>query len=622
MIKNKISFFVLFFVLFSILFCKYNHYTALNKSNPYPIEYDVFGYYLYLPSTFIYHDLALEKKEWQEKIREKYKPSDTYYQVADGINGKHIIVYDPGYVFINLPGFLIAHWIAPSLGFETDGFSKPYQISLILTALLISIMGLLLFRKLSLLFFSDKITSLLLLTIGLGTNYFFEITYNSTMPHNFLFTINGCIVWFTIKWHNENKLKYILYLAFLIGFASLCRATELIWILLPLFWNVYDRASFLEKFKLLKKIKNQFLAFCTLLIFVLFIRFFYLFYTSGSFFSINHHGEQLSLLDPYTFKFLFSFRKGWLLYTPMMVFAIIGFYYLRKEHKKIWLSCFLFFVINLYVVSSWECWWYASSFGQRPMVETYSMMFIPLGFFFKTMYSNTKWWICSGITVLVSFFIVLNLFQTWQLMSGILDSERMTKKYYLETFGKTSFDKERKKYLSVDRNQIVFSEYEKYSENYIKKDSVVLNFENEAYTIDSSILINKKEGFGKKGLMMVGPAHFSPSFEKKYKDITQKSYVWVKASVWIYLLSPFSESNSFLIVTTQTKERTTKYVTSGSALENTPIHIWTKLQLDFLSPDARHSNDKISVYYWNPGNKPVLIDNLQIEIFEPKVDYE
>jgi hypothetical protein len=47
-------------------------------------------------------------------------------------------------------------------------------------------------------------------------------------------------------------------------------------------------------------------------------------------------GEKVRLFAPYLIPVLFSFKKGWLVYTPLMIFSILGLYSLYKKTKEIY----------------------------------------------------------------------------------------------------------------------------------------------------------------------------------------------------------------------------------------------------------------------------------------------
>ena len=614
--KNFRSFSVFLLLVFTIASFRYTDFKKRDTTNPFPIAWDVFGYYLYLPATFIYNDLGLENADWQEQIREKYNPSSTGYQLADGRGNKKVIIYNIGYAFINAPGFFIANMCCEKT--EKDGFSKPYQLALQFTAFFLTLIGLYLFRKILLYFFSDTIVALLLIMITIGSNYFFQVVYDSTMPHNILFTLNCFIIWFTIKWYETKKTKHLLLLSVFIGLASICRPTELIWILLPAFWNVYDKQTFFEKRDFFRSHSYQVKLFSIVLTGILFIQLAYLTYATGNFIAVNYHSESFSFLDPYTFKFLFSYRKGWLLYTPIMAVAIIGFYFFRKYNQLIWFSFFLFFVVNLYIVSSWECWWYGPSYSQRPMVETYAMIAIPLGYFLVWL-SNRKMILKITLFFVFSFLIILNIFQTWQFIDGIIDSEHMTKEYYWRIFAKTYADDTDRQYLSIDRN-LAFTDYPDYLDKYTRSQPFYIDFETPKEGIRYKNIVDTIAQSGKKSFVLKDKVRYSIVFEKRYDKISDKSYIWVRASVWVYLIAPYTESNSCLVITSESKGKSFKYETTYYKDYTIPLRKWTEIHLDYMSPEIRHSSDKIKIYFWNMGKKPVFIDNLKVEVFQPKFD--
>ncbi|MFI5148548.1 MAG: hypothetical protein ACHQRM_02370 [Bacteroidia bacterium] len=400
------------------------------------ITWDVFGYYLYLPSAFIYHDPGLSNPKWLNAVRKEYNPTPNLYQVVPGKGGRQLNIYTMGLAASYAPGFLMAHGYAHLAGYSADGFSVPYQWAMLLSAFLYSCLGIFLLRYLLLRFFSDTLTAFLVCLTVLGTNFLFHAGLEGAMPHNFLFSLNCLLLLLTMKWHETYKLRYALLLAFFFGWAMLCRPSEGVWVLIPLFWNVKDWASLLAKCKLLVQYKKQVLLSALVIFLVLFPQLLYWKWTSGYWKQFNNHAEGFSFLSPYTLDFLFSYKKGWLLYTPLMLFALVGFYPLYKSKRPLFYPLALFIVANIYVLSSWDCWWYASSFSQRPMVESLPVMALVMGVFLQFL-----WTVRPVVRYLVltcmALLITLNLFQTWQYCAGILDGERMTEAYYWNIFGKT-----------------------------------------------------------------------------------------------------------------------------------------------------------------------------------------
>ena len=175
-------------------------------------------------------------------------------------------------------------------------------------------------------------------------------------------------------------------------------------------------------------------------------QFIYLKKVTGGFFLYSYSGESFFFLNPKILEGLFSFRKGWLLYTPMMGFALIGLFSMKNDLKKIKFPIVLFFIINIYIIFSWWCWWYGGSFGQRSLIESYAILAIPFASFIKLL-SEKKWYYNTLFYGTAAFFIWLNIFQTYQFEHkyGSLHHDGMSKELYVRQFGKldkiSDFDK-------------------------------------------------------------------------------------------------------------------------------------------------------------------------------------
>ena len=127
---------------------------------------------------------------------------------------------------------------------------------------------------------------------------------------------------------------------------------------------------------------------------------------------------------------------------------------------------------------------------------------------------------------------ILNVFQIWQFHNGILDGERMTKEYYCKMFLQTSVSEEDRKLLLIDRNHYNINNFDNEG-NYESHSLATKDFE-EAL-IDSITPLK-----GNSYCVLDSVDTYSPSFEAKYSDITNKNHAWVRATVDIYV--PKSET--------------------------------------------------------------------------------
>jgi hypothetical protein len=579
------------------------------------LSWDVFGYYLYLPLKFIYNDLGLHNDALMQSIIEKYHNTATFYQVMKLPEGNYVMKYSMGLSFFYLPFFYAGHFIAILFHYPTDGFSLPYQYAVFTGGIIYSIIGIIVLAKVLLNFFTERITAFVLIMIVFSTNYIVHITMygQNAMSQNYLFTTYSLILWLTILWHKSHKLKYAAFLAFICGISILSRPSEIVCLLIPFLWGIKDKTTFLEKLKLYIKHKYQIILFIIILLIIGSFQFIYWKIQTGKFLFNSYGGnagEGFEFLNPYFSEVLFSFRKGWLIYTPLMIFAILGFINLYKKNKKIFYAILIFFIFNLYIVSSWSCWWYAQSFSQRSLVQIYPIMAILLGYFLSWLSEQNKYLKYSGFFLLL-LCLMLNLFQTRQFHFGIIDGDRMTKHYYFSIFGKMYTTAEDKKRLLIDRS-FDGSEHFLNENEYSSKTLHKLDFEKSEKS-DSSFANTGKYSFRLDSLTV-----YSPSIEAPYYEITNKDHAWIRVIAYIYpcfdvISNPFS-----IIVQFSHNEYAYKYKAYDAENMKLEVNKWNKISFDYLTPEVRKKSDKLKAYIWLRGKKPVYVDDLQLEICEKK----
>lgn len=514
------------------------------------------------------------------------------------------------------PFYFIAHALAPKLNYERDGFSKPYQSCFLLAHFFYIILGFILLRKALLFLFEDKLVSFLLLILFLGTNYTVTAVLTPGMPHAAEFALFSFILYLTIVWHKASNHRIAALMGIAIGLVVLVRPTDGVIILVPLLWNVSGLKSLKEKVRdLFKNHKTDLLLiifFCGALGF---LQMFYWKQVAGKWLLMsysNNPGEGFEFFSPYIFEVLFSFRKGWLLYTPMMLFALAGFRQMYKYERKIFWPVLLFFIFNLYIVASWSCWWYAESFGQRALVDSYAIMLLPMGYFFKHVFSSASRIFKTIILFITSFFILLNLFQTWQYTNYIIDGSRMTGSYYAAIFGKTAADENTKQLLLLDRSKNTFNEDE-----YVKKELLEENFEGPE-KINNARYTNTLSHSGKYSIQLDSLFSKNNKFETAYKQITEKGHAWVRTSFWYYMAA---EQDSFQFVITFINYKGWPYKHTPEIIKNgkdLKVGHWNKFIFDYLTPEVRSTDDKINIYFWPYGRPSIFIDDIKVEIFEKR----
>ncbi|HMM11951.1 MAG TPA: hypothetical protein PKE03_07655 [Bacteroidales bacterium] len=579
------------------------------------LSWDIFGYYLYLPFTFIYHDLGLENFAVVEGIIAKYQNTVGFYQALPMPDGRWVMKYPMGMAVLYSPWFFIGHLWAYVSGYEMDGFSFPYQASLLYGSFIYTLAGLALFRKAMLHFFPPCITALLLVLIPFGTNFMIHTVWHGQglMSHNYLFFLFAAVLWLTIRWHQKPTMRTAAMLGLTIGLSALSRPTEILVAIVPLLWGVYDRNSLMAKWKLVlhnwKMIGVAILTTIAVgslqLIYFKWLTGKFLFYSYG-----GNAGEGMEFFQPYIMEVLFSFRKGWLLYTPLMALAIIGFINLWKQKREVFLAVFVLFLLSFYVIASWSCWWYADSFSQRAVIPGYVMLSIPMGYLLQSVLKSS-WMVKVPFFVLLLLLLAFNQFQSWQFLQGHIHSARMTREAYRAVFLKTAPPADLEKLWLVDRT--------KSPEQLLESGRRFRVCTLAHYTFDDQPAVASMPPAGAdSGFFVLSPQQpFSPVYETDWQRLSLHEFGIIRVSARVYANASPAIQPFYLTATFMHNGYAYAYKSRLPDPESFEIGAWNEVELYYLTPEVRKPTDPFRATIWLPGEGEVLLDDFKVELFLP-----
>lgn len=416
---------VCFFILIVLL--SYDLRNAYWNDKQKIISYDVLSYYAYLPATYIYNDISLGFIDKDPTFfRDKFWPVKTP-------GGRYIIKTTMGLAFLYAPFFFAAHPAAQILGYDANGFSPPYKFALTFGCLFYLGAGLYFLKKLLETYFPSIVVALTLISVTIGTNLLQYATAEATMSHSYNFVLFSIFLYIGMKWHERCNLKNSILLGLLSGLIVLIRPTNILILIVFVLWGVHDARTL--KIRILFFIKEMHLVavMAAAFIAVWIPQMLYWKFTSGSFWYYSYGIERFFFLKPHIIKGLFGFRKGWLVYTPMMGLALIGLGIMYVRLKELFFSILLFTLLNIYVVLSWWSWWYGGGFGLRAFIDSYSLLSIPLAVFINWALDR-KTVIQMACISLVFLFLALNVFQTRQYQLAIMHWDSMSAKAYWSIF--------------------------------------------------------------------------------------------------------------------------------------------------------------------------------------------
>lgn len=398
-----------------------------------PIGGDGKAYYAYLPAIFIYQDFSYSFVDEMEK---KYYPKDGLHRKhfeMEQPNGTVVNKTFPGVSIFYLPFFCLATFFSWIFGFPVDGYSLLFQWSIPIAHLFYLTLALIFLNKAMRNFsFGKRARNIALFTGVFATNVYFYTVYDNTVAHIFGFFGASVLIWLLSEYRFSGKFKFIAWTIPLMALLLITRPTNA---MMGLFFLVLLNGEQLLstlKFSNWKQNNNWlFFLFAGLILFVppLLWKL-----QSGNWIVYSYGEEGFDFLNPHFWEYLFSFQQGWWLWTPIMlsIFLMSSFYFFRQNR---WQGVLLFIGILLiaYVFSSWWIWTFGTSFGQRPMIDFYPILLVGFAGFiqqFELRYS----------LLIIIPFAILNMFQSFQLVNGIIHGGAMTKEKYLESFFKSRRD--------------------------------------------------------------------------------------------------------------------------------------------------------------------------------------
>ncbi len=349
------------------------------------IYWDTISYYAYLPAAFIHKDLSLEFiHDGKDDYGNQFWPETT-------TDGKFVIKTSMGLSFLYSPFFFAAHAYANLTDYNPNGFTKPYQVAMEFSSIFYLIFGLFFLVKILRRYFKEWVVAITILAIGLGTNLMAYTTREATMSHSFSFSLITIFIWLTIKWHERKGWGLSILTGLFFGLIFLIRPTNIVVFLIFIFYGISSVKDIPPKMKVLLSNWKWMLIIVIFTIIVWMPQFTYWKFTTGNwlFFSYTND-EGFFWAHPVIWKGLFGIRKGFFIYTPIMLFAMWGMFYLKKSALDFSMAVPLVFILTTYIILSWWTWWYGGSFGMRPYIDYYGLLAIPMAAFLQKMVQFRK----------------------------------------------------------------------------------------------------------------------------------------------------------------------------------------------------------------------------------------
>jgi len=284
------------------------------------INWDVTSYYSYLPAIFIHKDL---KFEFLNNSKINYVEKHQFWPET-APNGNKVIKTTMGMSVLYFPFFVISHiYSLINDKVVANGFSKPYEIGLTFSSIFYMMIGLFFLAKVLKSLYEDKKVSILLFLVLLGTNLFYYATTEPCMSHVYTFSLASIFMYITMKIYLKNSLKFFIFLGLITGLLFLVRPTNILFVLAFLLYKIECFSAIKKRlYWFIQHYKELIIATVTALL-IGSVQFLYWKWATGNWFFNSYVGERFYFNQPRILEFLFSYRKGWLVYTPIFFISLL-----------------------------------------------------------------------------------------------------------------------------------------------------------------------------------------------------------------------------------------------------------------------------------------------------------
>ncbi len=572
---------------------------------------DALGYYMYLPATFIYHNLTNMSELPADKGIDKQimlsARGTTGRQRTP--TGKILNGYTYGVAFMELPFFMIAHIMEKAGGKEANGYSDTCQMLIKLSALVYGLLGLLLVYKILKMYFTPAHALLAVSVLFAGTNLFWFTLHQAGMSHMPLFFLWALLMYQVIRLHERPGFMAFILCGFIAGLITIMRPSDVVCLLIPLLYGVYNKETLKGKSGFLMDNKLGLVLFVVAFILPVIPQLLYWKATTGHYLFYSYGDQGFNWRHPKIREGLFYFSNGWLPYGPVMIFALAGFV-LRRSYKRWYWCLWLLFPVYVYIIYSWYCFNYINGYGSRPMIHMYPLLALPLAAFIGYI-ARQRLAVRVGVIVAGIVFSIINLdFCRLQAM-GLLKSEESNMAYNFQIFFRDKLT-----YDDLIVNDV--GEWQPAPSSISLMRTLACNNFNDSTSVQYVRDTVMKGGY----VYQMRHEDYSPELSLRYNHEQYKGARWLKCSGrFMYPFVP-DYFKHFLVLDIPGKawkgckiENKTDSASGNYSLNYYKTGQWGYVYFYTRIPAGMKDGDVIKLFVWNYARTDIYMDDLKVELY-------
>ena len=602
--------FVLFFIAAFLLFFSFAHRWKGDDGYGWEatVDGDAKGYYAPLPAILIYGDPAFSFYNSPDNTEiARYYNNRFRVDVQGGTVHKNYI----GVAVLQLPFFLAGQALAGLSGSPVNGYSWPFMLMLILGSVFYCIAGLYLVARLLRGFgFNDRVVSVTLLLISLGTNLIYYSAIHAAMPHVYGFFLIAAFAYLARCFFVRPTFSLLLMISAVTGLIVLVRPVNAL-VLFALPFLAPSNDALVAGVRWFFSRIYIFLASLVPALLVIFLQLAFYKIQTGSWLVWSYGDEGFRFADPHIWDVLFSWRKGLFIYTPLMLLSFIGIFWLYKRSRWEGFTWMAFIAVTVYVISSWWSWFYGDGFGLRAFVDFYPLMAVPMAVMNEAVLSFRNG-LRSAFLIMFSALIFLSVIQNYQYRYRIIHPAEMNFDKYKYVFLKT--DSAYRDVIGGDNEYIYpelskvpvmewFNDFEKALPGWTGNGGTDSK---NAFSGSRTDLFNADREWGTTLSVMGKDLVLSSG--KLFAVVTYRRYQHEPGACnKVYLACAVDDSSG--------KNISWKGFRSNEYPVN-ETNNWLTTEARFRIPENLKATDQLKIYLWNQEKKSFEVDDFRVEFFE------
>lgn len=570
------------------------------------IDGDGSGYYAYLTAVFIHHTTDFTAVYEVEKERRGLDYMAHYFHKTEkGMINKYYL----GTALLMLPFFLLAWLYSVITGMPADGYNILFQYSVSLAAAVYLAVGLLALKRiLDLKGFSKPIQLAVLIVLLFGTNLFYYAFLHPSHSHVYSFAAIAVFLLFTTLFFRTGGNKYLMLAAMMLGVIVLIRPTNIL-IMLSIPFVAAETEVFQKRIKQLLQSKVVLLFFILVFLSVFMLQPVFNFIQLGEISLWSYRNEGFIFQKPALLSFLFSYRKGFFVYTPLMLLIVPAMVTLWQRSLYQFITFLAYFLSLVFILSSWWNWFFGDSFGMRAMIDHYPVLVLPIAELIRQL--SGKRVTTAIISIFLGGVIILNLVQTYQYYAGILHPDSMSKEKYWFVFFKTS-----------DQYRHVFGSYPEAVFGPVKEESG-RTFLNEmegqsAYWTSNGVVKSAMAYSGSYVAELNQSNIYSPTLVLTGESLVPKNEeLYVSISLMYKELSVQASAEALLVYAASDLQNDLVFYKTFKMkqIPDTITDQWRNAIFGFKVPAWDNEIRQVKIYIWNRQQGLFQIDDFDVNIY-------